>query len=484
MENRKVYDAIVIGAGVVGCAVARELARYRLDVAVVERELDVGFGASSRNTGVIHGGFNYATGSLKAQCCVEGCQNFDRAAEELGIPFKRTGKVLVGFNDADGGELEKAKRLGEANGVPDLEIIGEKRLRELTPHVTGTVALWSPWSGIVNPFLYTVALAENARANGVDFFFGRAVAGAARAGDVWTLAAGDGEFSARWVFNCAGLGAVGVSELLGIPGHTPGAFKGEYIILDNRLRDRLAMPVYPVPNPVTGMGIHVTPTVDGNILVGPDSQLFEDGDDRATSQAAFDYLVESGRKLFPSLDSGDFIRCFAGSRAKLVDPATGAVLDFVVEAPYSAPGVVNLVGIESPGLTSALPLARRAVALMDGHEKLRPRGDFNPRRAARIPFSEQPPEAQKRLIADNPDHGEIVCRCEQVTRAELRDAIRSIFGTPTVAGVKNRVRATMGRCQGGYCLMRISEMIERETGGGEVLHARPGSGLFVGKVRA
>jgi glycerol-3-phosphate dehydrogenase len=481
-----VYDAIVIGSGVVGSAVARELMRYRLSVAVLERELDVGFGTSSRNTGVIHGGFNYATGTLKARCCVEGCRDFDRVAAELGIPFKRTGKVLVGFNDRDAEELEKAKKLGEANGVAGLEIIGEKRLHELTPHVTGTVAMWSPASGIVNPFLYTIALAENARANGAEFFFDREVTGAVRVGEVWKLSTKNGEFSARWVINCAGLGAVKISEMLGITGHKLGAFKGEYIILDNRLGHMLDMPVYPVPNPITGMGIHVTPTMDGNILVGPDSQLFEDTDDMACSQAALDYLEESGRKLFPSLDSEDFIRSFAGSRAKLVDPATGAVLDFVVESPYSAPGVVNLVGIESPGLTSALPLARRAVALVDGHEKLKPRGDFNPVRKAPVCFAEEPPEEKNRLIAENPDYGEIICRCEQVTRAEVLLAIRSIFGTPTLTGVKNRVRATMGRCQGGYCQMRISDMIERERGVADVrdvLHARPGGNMFAGKVR-
>lgn len=476
------YDVIVIGAGVVGCAVARELARYRLSVAVLEKEPDVGLGTSSRNTGVIHGGFNYATGTLKAQCCVEGCQGFDQVADELGIPFKRTGKVLVGFNDDDAGKLETARRLGVANGVKGLEIIDEKQLRRLAPHVTGTVAMWSPDSGIVNPFIYTIALAENARANGVRFYFNAPVDAALRDGDVWRLKAGDGEFSARWVINCAGLGAVEVSNLLGITGHTLGAFKGEYIILDNRLAAMLDMPVYPVPNPVTGMGIHVTPTTDGNILVGPDSQLVEDTDDMACSQSVFDYLVESGKKLFPSLNREDFIRSYAGTRAKLVDPDTGAVLDFVLESPAHAPGVVNLVGIESPGLTSALPLARRAVAAIDARERLTPRDDFIPVRKAPARFAGQPPEIKAQRIRENPDYGEIVCRCEEVTRAEVLRAIRDSFGTPTVVGIKNRVRTTMGRCQGGYCQMRIAELIEQETGG-EALYKRPGSFLFSGKVR-
>lgn len=476
------YDAIVTGAGVVGCAIARELARYDLSVAVLERELDVGFATSSRNTGVIHGGFNYATGSLKAQCCVEGCRDFDRVAAELGIPFCRTGKVLVGFNDTDATELEKAKKLGEANGVEGLEIIDEKRLRALTPHVTGSVAMWSPASGIVNPFVYTVALAENARANGVDFHFGSRVTAATRSGDLWRLQTEDGEFSSRWVFNCAGLGSVIVSDLLGITGHQLGAFKGEYIILDNRLRSLLTMPVYPVPNPITGMGIHVTPTMDGNILVGPDSQLVSDTGDMACSQTVLDYLVESGRKLFPSLNREDFIRSFAGTRAKLVHPETGVVLDFVVETRGEAPGVVNLVGIESPGLTSALPLARRAVDAMRKQEQLRLRTTFNPVRKARIRFAEQPAPAKARLIRENSDYGEIVCRCEEVTRAEVLEAIGDIFGTPTVVGVKNRVRTTMGRCQGGYCQMRISELLEQTTGDAP-LYNRSGSNLFTGKVR-
>ena len=482
--QKKTYDVLVIGAGVVGNAIVRELTRYALSVGVLERELDVGFGTSSRNTGVIHGGFNYATGSLKAQCCVEGCLNFDAVARELDIPFRRSGKVLVGFNDNDAVELEKAKKLGEANGSKGLEIIGEKRLRELTPHVTGSVAMWSPYSGIVNPFIYTVALAENARANGAEFHFGCTVTAAARANDLWHLNTSCGEFSARWVVNSAGLGAVKVSEMLGIHGHTLGAFKGEYIILDNRLSSLLDMPVYPVPNPITGMGIHVTPTMDGNILVGPNSELVDDTDDMSCSQATLDYLVESGAKLFPSLSREDFIRSFAGSRAKLVDPKTGAVLDFCVEQRAEAPGVVNLVGIESPGLTSALPLARRAVAMVVEQDAPRVCDDFNPRRKGILCFAEQSLEEKDRLIRENPDYGEIICRCEQVTRAEVEQAIQSIFGTPTVAGIKNRVRTTMGRCQGGYCQMRISELLEEKTGECVVLNNRPGSAFFAGKVRA
>lgn len=480
--SEKKFDVLVIGAGVIGAAVAREMTRYQASVAVLERELDVGFGTSSRNTGVIHGGFNYATGSLKAQCCVEGCRSFDRVAWELDVPFRRTGKVLVGFDDSDAGELEKALDLGKANGVRGLELIDGERLRRLAPNVTGTIALWSPMSGIVDPFQYTIALAENARANGARFFFGREVTEATHSGGRWHIQTTDGEFAGTWVINCAGLGAVRVSEMLGIEGYAMGVFKGEYLVLDNRLSPLLAMPVYPVPNPVTGMGIHVTPTIDGNILVGPNSELVGDAGDASCSQSTLDRLFESGRKLFPSMQKEDVIRSFAGSRAKLVHPETGDVLDFVVETPSRAPGVVNMMGIESPGLTASVPLARRAASLIGQAVMLNPRRNFDPMRKAKLRFAAQTPEMKKRLVEENPDYDEIICRCEEVTRAEVLQAIRSIFGTPTLVGVKNRVRTTMGRCQGGYCQMRLAELLEQETGR-EAVYNRVGTPLFTGKVR-
>lgn len=490
------YDVLVIGAGVIGCAVARELSRWRLRVGVLERALEPGLGNSSRNSGVLHGGFTYKKGSLKAICCVEGNREFDRVAAELGVPFRRTGKVIVGFTEADMQSLLRFKAVGEGNGVRGLEMVDAARLRELDPSAGGEFAMHSPDSGILDPFAYTWALAENAAANGAEFLFGREVIGARREatwtlGDgAWILETTAGEYRAPWVVNAAGMQCARISSMLGIPGYTIRGFKGEYLVLDKKAGAHLNMPVYPAPNANGGFATHATPTVDGNVLIGPDSYVVEDFDDFGTTKVRLDGLVEDGLRMFAQVKPEYFIRTFAGIRAKRVDPATGEVLDFVVEARPEAPGTVNLVGIESPGLTSALPLARRAAALVvDGMRKEsgrpEPNPDFDPTRKAPQRFSELDHRARAALVAADPDFGEVVCRCEGVTRAEILRAIRSAPGARTVAGVKNRTRATMGRCQGGYCETRITALLQAELGlddEGILLGARD-SRMFAGKVR-
>ena len=480
------YDVIVIGGGVVGSAIARELTRYRLKVAVLERESDVCTQTSGRNSGMLHAGFLYKTGSLKAQCAVEGNAEFDRVAAELDVPFQRTGKLIVGFTDDDRRRLEAFKARGEANGVPGLELIDRARMDQLDPGAGGNFAMWSPTSGILDPFQYTIALAENAVHNGAEYFLNCAFTGETRqSGGGHLLHTTRGDFLTRWVVNSAGLYAAQVSQRLGIPGHVVRPFKGEYYVLDKRAGEFAKIPVYPAPNPDNTFGTHATPTVDGNVLIGPDSLAVDDLQSYETTQAAMDGLLSDGAKMFPHLKREFFIRNFAGLRPKRVDPETGAVQDFLLECRDEVPGVVNLVGIESPGLTGALPLARRAVALIAQREELRPDPEFDPVRRGILRFSEQDPETQRRLIQEDPDYGEIVCRCEQVTKAEILRAIHNPLGVRTVNGVKVRTRATMGRCQGGYCEVRITGLLRQELG----LDARQvelgphGSWMFTGDVR-
>jgi len=479
------YDVLIIGAGVVGCAVARELSRNRLRIGVLEKELDVACGNSSRNSGVLHGGFTYKKGSLKARCCVEGNREFDAVAEELGVPFRRSGKLIVGFNDKDRASLERFKAVGEGNGVVGLEMVDRKRLNELDASAGGEFAMHSPSSGILDPMVYTIALAENARRNGVDFFFDRAVTAITRRDGLYELATPAGTFTTRWVVNAAGMNCARVSSMLGIDGYMIRGFKGEYIILDKKAGAFLNMPVYPAPNEKGGFATHATPTVHGNVLIGPDSYVTEDFDDFSVTRKQMDGLVADGLKMFAQVKREYFIRNFAGIRPKLVDPATGEILDFVCEARAEAPNTINLVGIESPGLTSALPLARRVVALMAAKEKLVPNPDFDPRRKAQLRFSEQDLEGKKKLIQKDPDYGEVICRCESVTKAEIIKAIHNPLGVCTVSAIKNRTRATMGRCQGGYCETRITKLIEEETGCKvtDVLFNRKDSEMFTGRVR-
>ncbi len=480
------YDVIIIGGGAVGSAVARELTRYRLSVAVLEKESDVCTQTSGRNTGMLHAGFLYKTGSLKALCSVEGNAEFDTVAKELDVPFKRTGKLLVGFTEEHRQRLLAMLQRGRDNGVPGMELIDRARMDEIDPSAGGNFAVFCPSSGILDPFQYTVALAENAANNGAAYHLYTEVTGCeALPGGRHVLHTGRGDFACRWVVNSAGLHSAQISAMLGIPGYVIQPVKGEYFVLDKKAGAFAKIPVYPAPTVRNTFDTHATPTVDGNVLVGPNSFNVEDGEDYSVSLKGMDGLQESGARMFAHMKREYYIRTFAGARPKRVDPATGEVQDFVIETRPEAPGVINLVGIESPGLTSALPIARRVVNLLRAQEALTPNPAFNPVRRSIVRFHEADRAQQARLIAENPDYGEIVCRCETVTRAEILQAIHNPLGVCTVNGIKVRTRASMGRCQGGYCETRITAMIREELGKAvtEVRLTNGNSALFTGWVK-
>lgn len=483
MEQR--YDVLIIGGGVVGSAIAREMSRYQLKIGVLEKNLDVCYETSGRNSAVVHGGFAYDTGTLKARLCVEGNRMMDQLSEELDFRFQRCGKVLVGNTDEDMETLKRTLKQGEANGARGLVIIDKERLHELVPAVVGEFAMFSPYSGILDPFNYTIALAENAHDNGVDYYLDHEVTAIERDGNgVYRLATDKGTFSARWVVNSAGLGCGRISDMLGIKGYKVIGSKGDYIILDKRTGPLLPMPVYPVPSN-TYMGIHVTNTTDGNVIIGPNAETVSDFAYYGVPQENMDYLADSASDLWPCIHKSDYIRNYSGILPKWVDDQ-GMIQDFRIEIRDDlAPRAINLVGIESPGLTAAVPIARYAIGLMKEREELKPNPDFNPVRRGIVRFAEQSMEEQARLIAANPDYGEVVCRCEKVTRAEILQAIHNSLGVDTMVGIKYRTRSMMGRCQGGYCQMRIAKMIEEELGKAEtdVRYARAGSQMFFGKVR-
>ena len=480
------FDVLIIGAGVIGSAAARELSRYKLRIGVLEKTPDVCCETSARNSGVLHAGFNNKPGSLMAKFCVEGNRDFDQLAKELDIPYKRTGKLVVGFTEEDRARLEAMKAMGDKNGTPGLEIVDKAFIQEKAPYVKGEFALWSPSTAILSPFQYTVALAENATHNGAEFFFDHEVTAMAYT-DHWTVTAGGETFESRWVINCAGLGSDKISTMLGIDEYTIYPCKGEYVILDQKVGQMLPLPAYPVPNPKEGgLGIHLTPSVDGNVFVGPSNEYQDDPGDYAATKSTMDMLIEDGSRIFPHLKREFFIRNFSGIRPKLASKSEGGYRDFVIERrDDKAPFAVNLVGIESPGLTSAVPISKEIVRLMSEKEELVPNPDFDPIRKGITTFHDKTPEEQAALIEQDPDYGEIVCRCECITKAEVLQAIRNPLGVHTVTGVKYRCRTMMGRCQGGYCQTRVTELIQQETGCSreDVTYSRNGSYLFTGKVR-
>ena len=479
------YDVLVIGGGVVGSAVARELSMYDLKIGVLEKNPDVCCETSGRNSAVVHGGFAYDTGTLKAKLCVEGNRMMGQLSRELNFPFKRCGKVLVGNTAEDMETLQRTMAQGAANGASNLSIIDRDRLHELVPAVTGRFAMFSADSGILDPFQYTIALAESACLNGTDYFFDHEVTDIARDPEGnYILTASGLKYRCRWVVNCAGLGCGKISDMLGIKGYRIIGSKGDYIILDSHTGKLLPMPVYPVPSN-TYMGIHVTNTIDGNVIVGPNAETVSDFSYYGVSKRNMEYLRESASRLWPHIRREDYIRNYSGILPKWVDE-NGVIQDFKIEIrDDAAPRAVNLVGIESPGLTAAVPIARYAVELMREREKSRENPGFVPERKGIVRFAGQSLEEQRRLIAEDGDYGQIVCRCEKVTKAELLKAIRNPLGVHTMTGIKYRTRAMMGRCQGGYCQMRIEQMIEEELGVKEtdVLYGRRGSNVLVGRVR-
>lgn len=484
MKNH--FDVAIIGGGVTGSAVARELSRYKLKICVLEKELDVCNGVSGHNTGLLHSGILYEKGSLRAACAMESSAEFDRVARELDVPFRRCGKLIVGFGPEERKRLEKLRLRGEENGVPGVRMIGHEELKALEPDAEGDFALWIPSAGILCPFTYTIALAENAARNGVRYCLDHQVTGVTRREDgLFSIRTSRGEFTARWAINCAGLFAWQVSEWLGFGAYEPDRVKGEYIILDKRVGAHLSRPVYPTPNTDGAFDVHVTPTVDGNVLVGPTIEHIGGGIDYEATQARIDELGRSGGKMFSYVKREYYIRNYAGVFPTVKDPAGCGEPDFQIQAGRDVPRAVNLVCINSPGLTSALPIARRVVEKILEQEALEENPAFDPVRRGIVRFADKSPEEREALIRQDPDYGEIFCRCECVTRSEIRQAAHNILGVATVSGIKYRTRATMGRCQGGYCETRITALLQEELGQRkeDILLNQKGAYLFVGDVK-
>jgi glycerol-3-phosphate dehydrogenase len=482
------FDILIIGAGVVGNSIARELSRYRLNVGVLEKEQDVGMGTSSRNSGVVHSGIHYKPGTLRARLDVQGNSLMKDLCNELKVKIDYIGKLTVAFDNTDVKTLERLKEQGEANGVPGLEMLDTDQMRKKQPEVGGIRALWSPSTGIICPYGLTIALAENAAANDVKFFLGHEVESIQSNDQGFLVKTVNGKtFKTRLLINAAGLFSDRICEMLGISGYRIYPCRGEYLVLDKRLKGRLEVLVYPAPGHAgAGLGIHLTNTVDGNILIGPSSEYINDRDDYASTAAVIEQLKKEGHELMTGLSISDFIRSFSGIRPKQTSPAEGGFKDFVIESRNDVPGFINLVGIESPGLTSAPAIALMVRDMVAEKLPLEKKDHFTTERPGRVGmFSELSPEEKADLVAQDPDYGEIVCRCEQITKREILDAIQNPLGNKTIAGIKYRARAMMGRCQGGFCLPRIVEILEKEFGykPEDYILNRPGSELFSGKVR-
>ncbi len=481
---KRVFEVIIIGGGVVGCAVAREFSKYRITTLLLERESDVAFGTSGSNSGVAHAGFYMPPGTLKARTNIEGHRILPGLCRDLDVPYREIGKLVVAKEEDEIPYLEKLKKQGDENGVRDLRIINDRVMGEIEPNIHGIRALHSPTSAILCPFTLTIALAENALTNGVRFLLNTVVTGIQSNEREFIVRTNRGEFISDFVINSAGLYADKISEMAGISGYRIYPCRGEYHILDRNKSGLIKHLVYPVP-PINsgGLGVHLTPTVHGNIMLGPSAEYIEDKDDEGNSADTMDSLYKEAIELLPGIEKRDFIRSFTGIRAKLISSGSEKPADFVIKEEFD--GFINLVGIESPGLTSAPAIARMVVDIVKRKRDLEIKSDFNPRRKGIIRFSELPANKQATLIQKNPNYGRVVCRCETITQQEIIDAIDNPLNAISLKSIKNRCRAGMGRCQGGFCGPKIVEIIEEMFSPGvrEMTLKGDGSELFTGRVR-
>ena len=451
------HDIAIIGGGIIGCAIARELARFNLSVVLLEKEAEVGFGTSKSNSGIIHAGHHSAPDTLKGRLEWEGNRRWDELAAQLGFGFERVGELMVAFTEDERATLATFQARGAEKGVPGLEMWGPDRLRAEEPRLSTEIlaALHAPTAGVVNPYEACFALIECAQANGVRVETGFPVANLSHDGEIWTVHGPGRTVGARFVVNAAGLFADRVAAMAGACNFVLRPRKGEEYILDKRLRGLVQRIVFPVPTP-TSKGILVIPTFDGTLMVGPTAHETENREEMTTTLAGADEVFAAVRHLVPGITERDSIAAFAGLRAA----AEGE--DFVI-GPTAAKGFVNVAGIQSPGLTSAPAIAAMvADILRDAGLRLDERDDFVPGIPLPVRFSALPLADQVRLARSDRRFGRIACRCEHVTEAEVVDAIGR--GARTLDGIKFRTRAGMGRCQGGFCTWRCMELLARERG--------------------
>lgn len=453
------YDVAVVGAGVIGGLISRELSRYDIKVALLEKCNDVAMGTTKANSAIVHGGFDAMPGTLKAQMNVKGTALMPELCEKLSVPYKNNGSLVVAFSDD---EMEHVRQLydrGVKNKVPGLSVIGRDKLRsiesEISPEAVG--ALLCESAGIVCPYELTIAAVENAVENGVEFIRNCEVKAVNSVGGKYVLETTAGEIETSFVINAAGNFS---DDLAGMVGDTSFKIiprKGEYYLLDKSVGNLAVHTVFQCPNEM-GKGILVTPTVDGNLLIGPTAVNIDDKSDTDTTPEGLDEILEKALKSIPAVSVRNAITSFAGVRSH---PDTD---DFIIGWSCAADRFLNVAGIESPGLSSAPAIALRVCEILSEKLSMPEKPDFKDTRKPPVRFRHLNDEQREELIRQNSAYGRIVCRCETITEGEIIDAVRAPAGARDVDGVKRRTRAGMGRCQGGFCSGKVVEILSRELG--------------------
>lgn len=477
------YDVAIVGAGVVGGMLARTLAAYDLRICILEKENDVALGATHANSGIVHAGYDAEEGSLKARLNVRGSEMMENVAQELGVPYRRNGSLVIGFGDGDRETIEKLYARGVSNGVKELRILDGDEARELEPALTSqvTCALYAPTCAIVCPYELTIAAVGNAMDNGADLMLNFEVRHVDRKEGYYEIFSDDSregccavpdgpqeaggrlyasqqprKVCARYVVNAAGVHADEIAQLAGDDSIRIHPRRGEYLLLDRECGDLVSCTIFRTPSK-KGKGILVTPTVDGNLLLGPTSADMEDKEDWAVTEEGIAEIMERAQESVKEVPLRKVITSFCGLRA------VGNTGDFILTSPF--PGFVNAAGIESPGLTASPAIAEHIVEMLAGQGlALRRRADYQPLRKPVYAFRHASVEEKNRMIREDSAYGRVVCRCETVTEGEIVAAIRTNPPARDLDGLKRRTRAQMGRCQGGFCMPYLAELLARELG--------------------
>lgn len=476
-----IFDAAVIGAGVVGALVSRELMKYKLSVCILEKESDVAMGSSRANSAIVHAGFDAENGTLKAKLNVRGSQMMEQVAKDLGVSYRRNGSLVIGFDDRDMETIRALYERGVKNGVEGLEVIGKEQLKELEPHISDQTvgALYAPTGAIICPYDLTISAVGNAMDNGAELKLNFAADKIEWTGDHFRVHSGDDVVEARYLIDAAGLYSDEVARLVGEQSFSIRPRRGEYLLLDKECGYFADHTVFRTPTKM-GKGILITPTVDGNLLLGPTSENIDDKQDTKVTAAGIQKIISDALGDMPQVPYRKVITSFCGLRA------TTEGGDFIIRPAKENPHFILAAGIDSPGLSSAPAIAEYVAALLkEAGLVMEPNPQFIPLRESTHWFRKLSNSEKNKVIENDPKFGRVICRCETVTEGEIIDAIRRNPQATTLDAVKRRTRSGMGRCQGGFCSPYIVEILSRELNipFEQVTKSGKGSYLNVGKTK-
>jgi len=452
------YDVLIIGCGVTGASCAYTLAQHRLRVGILEASNDVANGTTKANSAIVHAGYDPEPGTKMARLNVAGTARMGELCKKLDVPYANIGSFVLSLSERDDAHVKALYERGLANGVPGLRILSGEAARAMDPGISPELrcALWAPSAGIVNPWELCFALAETAVRNGAELHLSTPVTAIEREDGLWNLRTPKGEFRAPYVLNCAGVAADRIAALVGDESFHIQPTKGEYFLLDKSEGHRVEHVIFQCPSEL-GKGVLVTPTVHGNLLVGPNAQRTT-ADDTSNTAAGLAFVRASALRSVPGINFRDNIRNFAGVRAN------SDCEDFIIRESETAPGFIHFAGIRSPGLSAAPAFGEEALALLRaaGLKAEKKENYIDSRR--RVRFHELSDAEKNEMIRKDPRWGRVICRCETVTEGEIAEALHSPIPPVSVNGVKRRVGAGMGRCQGGFCGPRVQEIVARELG--------------------